>query len=285
MKYRIAKKITFLTLVFILCALTTNVVAFVHDGNTLPCANLSSGEINNVRSYLSTQYNNSTSNGALSAHMGYQIALKAISYAGTPYGTMDCSNLTRTSVRNAYSAEGLLSGCIFTSTSNSAQQYSILNQNGLIINNNVDGHTDIVRDNAQTGDLLFWENPATGAINHVGIFVKYNSNAYIIESSRSAEKVVVSNRVWTSSEYKLCAYGRINTVKTATFKTSPFNVTIGTSKVLYNCPPTLPTLPTYSGYTFLYWTPSTTAGMTSNKTYTAVYTNAQVNRTGGCNKR
>lgn len=51
----------------------------------------------------------------------------------------------------------------------------------------------------------------------------------------------------------------------------PFNQSLGTQKVLYNCPAIPPKPPAYSGYTFVSWSPSVTAGMKSNTTFTANY--------------
>ncbi|MCI6967442.1 NlpC/P60 family protein [bacterium] len=216
-----------------------------------------------MRSYLTTQYNNSSSNANISQNAGYLFALKAIAYAiaGTSYSTMDCSKLTYTALKEAYASKALQNYYIFGNTKlSSRQQYSVCVSNNLMI----------TRSDLQTGDLIFWENPSTGVVNHVGIYFKYNGGDYVIESRSPG--VVVTDWIWDNDEYKPKYYARINKALTATFKTgAPFREALGTQKVLYNCPPVLPTPPTYSGYTFTSWSPSITAGMRSNTTYTANY--------------
>ena len=224
-----------------------------------------SSTLRQMRSYLTTQYNNSTSNSSISRNAGYLFALKAIAYAiaGTSYSTMDCSALTYYSLREAYTSKALQDYYIFGNTKlSSRQQYSVCVNNNLMIN----------KSELQTGDLIFWENPSTGVVNHVGIYFKYGEDDCVIESRSPG--VVVTDHIWgeNNPEYKVKGYARINKALTASFQTgTPFNQSLGTQKVLYNCPAIPPAPPAYSGYTFVSWSPSVTAGMKSNTTFTANY--------------
>ena len=173
-----------------------------------------------MRSYLTTQYNNSSSNANISQNAGYLFALKAIAYAiaGTSYSTMDCSKLTYTALKEAYASKALQNYYIFGNTKlSSRQQYSACVSNNLMI----------TRSDLQTGDLIFWENPSAGVVNHVGIYFKYNGGDYVIESRSPG--VVVTDWIWDNDEYKPKYYARINKALTATFKTgAPFREALGT---------------------------------------------------------
>ncbi len=242
----------------------------------------SSNTMQAMKSYLQTQYNNTLSSSAsITENMGFLFALKGIQYAidGTGYGSggIDCSGLTYNALKNSYIQKGLSSYYIFGSSKKSSQgQYNICKQNGL---------TGTITSEAsagrllKTGDLLFWRVPGTNEsdVNHVGIYLKYNSKNYIIETGRSTGHAYVSEGFWGVSElqnpnYEMFAYARVNTSYKATFMTaSPFNELLGTQRLLFNCPPSPPTPPTHSGYTFAGWSPSVTTGITANTTYRANY--------------
>lgn len=217
-----------------------------------------------MESYLQTQ--SSTTNLNIETRMGCRFAYEAIKLRGNSYSTMDCSKTVHNALRASYSAIGLSSCYPFGSRKNSQAQYNDCVSFGLA---NTLSSSNL--SSLKTGDLVFWCNPSTGAVNHVGIFFKYSGSNYVIESRSSAGGVVVSD-IWSNSSYSYKAYARLNTAYTATFKTgSPFNGSLGTQKVLFNCPPSPPTPPTYTGYVFTEWTPSITAGITANTTYTANY--------------
>jgi hypothetical protein len=200
-------------------------------------------------------------------NLGYLFALKAIQLRGSSYTTMDCSKMVHNALTSAYSEKGLSSYYPFSYRKSSQQQYNDCVSFGLARNLTSSGIS-----NLKTGDLVFWCDPDSGSINHVGIFFKCNSTNYVIESRSSAGGVVVSLMWQESGEYEYKAYARLNTAYTATFKTgSPFNESLGSQKVLFNCPPSAPTPPTHTNYVFTGWTPSVTAGITANTTYTANY--------------
>lgn len=224
-----------------------------------------------MRSYLTTQYNNSTSNSSISRNAGYLFALKAIAYAiaGTDYETIDCSELTYYSLKEAYTSKTLQDYYIFGNKKiTSREQYLICANNNLIL---AGSENEPYFSGRQTGDLIFWTD-STGSIGHVGIYFRYNNGDYVIESRTSENGVIVTDHVWEGNGYKVKCYARINKALTATFRVgAPFTGSLGTQKVLYNCPPAPPSPPTHSGYTFTGWSPSITAGMRSNTTYTANY--------------
>lgn len=230
-----------------------------------------SSTLRQMRSYLTTQYNNSTSNSSISRNAGYLFALKAIAYAiaGTDYETMDCSELTYYSLREAYASKALQDYYIFGNQKRTSQvQYSICAENNLIL---VGSENEPYFSGRQTGDLIFWTD-STGSIGHVGIYFRYNNDDYVIESRTSENGVIVTDHIWEGNGYKVKCYARINKGLTASFQTgTPFNQSLGTQKVLYNCPAIPPAPPAYSGYTFVSWSPSVTAGMKSNTTFTANY--------------
>lgn len=240
-------------------------------------------ELLSMKAYLERQYNSTLSGSlAVSENMGYLFALKGIQYAieKTPYGSgggkVDCSKLTYTALKDSYTQKGLSSYYIFGSSKKASQaQYNICKQNGLTGAITSEENAGILK----TGDLLFWRVPGTNEsdVNHVGIYLRYNSENYIIETGRSTGHAYVSEGFWGVSElqnpnYEMFAYARVNKANIATFKTgSPFNESLGTQRVLFNCPPSPPTPPTHTNYVFTGWSPSVTAGMTANTTYIANY--------------
>ena len=182
---------------------------------------------------------------------------------------MDCSELTYYSLREAYASKALQDYYIFGNQKRTSQvQYSICAENNLIL---VGSENEPYFSGRQTGDLIFWTD-STGSIGHVGIYFRYNNDDYVIESRTSENGVIVTDHIWEGNGYKVKCYARINKGLTASFQTgTPFNQSLGTQKVLYNCPAIPPAPPAYSGYTFVSWSPSVTAGMKSNTTFTANY--------------
>jgi hypothetical protein len=234
----------------------------------------SDSELNLMKTYLLNQYNNTlNSNRLIDNNMGYLFALKGIQYAinKTAYGTggnqVDCSKLVHNSLLASYEEKNLSDYYPFGSRKSSQGQYNDCVSFGLAVT--INRNADKPLANLKTGDLVFWCNPSTGKVNHVGLFLKYNGENYVIEAIPNC---AVVSKIWENDNYIFKAYARLNTAKTATFKTAaPFNESLGTQKVLYNCPPSPPTPPSHSGYIFINWSPSVANGMTSNKTYTANY--------------
>jgi hypothetical protein len=245
---------------------------------------ISSSEVSAMKTYLQTRYNNTVNtNSKISENMGYLFALKGIEYVinGTTYGNgsgqVDCSGLTYYALKQAYADKGWSNYYLFGSTKrNSASQYNICSNNGLKISIDEDDDIDDGTVTLQTGDLLFWKDES-GTTNHVGIYVYYKINSedsghHIIETTGTAGQAYVSSGIWSKDGCELYAYARLNKPVRTTFKTcSPFNENLGVKSTLYNCPPIPPSLPTHSGYVFTSWSPSITAGIRSNTTYTANY--------------
>lgn len=245
----------------------------------------SASTLQNMKTYLQTRYNNtSSSNSNIGSNMGYLIALKAIEYAinETPYSSYDCSKMTYTAIKDAYLEKGYSTTyhLFGSSRKSSREQYSICSSNGLTGEITKESEASAL----QTGDLLFWRNPSTHVVNHVGIYFNYGGQHCIIETTSTNTKAYVSEGIWgglkledgewvhSNANYELFAYAHLTKTVRATYKTGePFNESLGFNLALYNCPPTPPTLPTHSGYAFASWTPSITAGITSNTTYTANY--------------
>lgn len=269
------KKIAFilaslmLGMVFMSAAMACDDSLTSREDGTVQVEVLTENEILSVISYVQSQYNVSTN---IAEKMGYLFALKAMAYRGTSYSSMDCSKLVATAIYDAYQEYGYGSYSPFIDQRTSRNQYSYCNTRGFTIE--ISDPDDLTENETKlkTGDLIFWQN-ANSTVNHVAIYISYASKAYLVESLGSENGVVVTE-AWYNTEkgytYK-CAARLCRTYK-ATFKTGePFNENLGQKTVFYNFPPELPTLPTHSGYTIGSWTPSITAGITANTTYTGNY--------------
>ena len=137
-----------------------------------------------MKSYLQTQYNSTKNlNLKIGENLGLLFALNGIQYAidKVSYGQVDCSRLVHESVSAAYVEKSLGSYYPFGGRKSSEEQYNDCVRFGLAKSLSASGLSSL-----RTGDLVFWYDPDSGSVNHVGIFFKYNSKNYVIESRRSA---------------------------------------------------------------------------------------------------
>lgn len=139
------------------------------DGDVQVTAISDTSTLAAMETYLQTQYNSTNGlNTKIGANLGLLFALKGIQLRVNSYSTMDCSKTVHIALSSAYSEKGLSSYYPFGSRKSSQEQYNDCVRFGLAKSLNASGVG-----NLQTGDLVFWYNPNSGSVNHVGIFFKY----------------------------------------------------------------------------------------------------------------